>query len=189
MKKTLITLAVAGGLGLAAPAVAGAADTTPTTPSAQQQCRTERDQMGVEVFRATYGTNHNKRNAFGKCVSERKHATKQARKAARSSAAQSCTAEQAADPAAFALKYGKSGKHGNKDKQAHRRCISQQAGAKTAATVDQQVTADVNAAQSCKTERDADPAAFEAKYGTNHSKRNAFGKCVSAQAKQPATQS
>ena len=25
--------------------------------------------MGVQAFREKYGTNHNKRNAFGKCVS------------------------------------------------------------------------------------------------------------------------
>ncbi len=29
-------------------------------------------------------------------------------------------------------------------------------------------------------ERKADPAAFKAKYGTNRSKRNAFGKCVAS---------
>ena len=35
-----------------------------------------------------------------------------------------------------------------------------------------------NAAQTCKAERAADPAAFAAKYGTNGNKKNAFGKCV-----------
>ena len=34
-----------------------------------------------------------------------------------------------------------------------------------------------------KTERKADPSAFREKYGTNKNKRNAFGKCVSKQAK------
>lgn len=36
-----------------------------------------------------------------------------------------------------------------------------------------------NAAQECKAERDADPAAFTEKYGTNKNKKNALGKCVS----------
>jgi hypothetical protein len=40
-----------------------------------------------------------------------------------------------------------------------------------------------NAAQECKTERQADAAAFAEKYGTNGNKRNAFGKCVSQKAK------
>ena len=39
-----------------------------------------------------------------------------------------------------------------------------------------------NAAQECKTERDADPAAFTEKYGTNKNKKNAYGKCVSGKA-------
>ncbi len=41
-----------------------------------------------------------------------------------------------------------------------------------------------NAAQACKTERTADPAAFTQKYGTNKSKKNAYGKCVSAKAQE-----
>jgi hypothetical protein len=43
-----------------------------------------------------------------------------------------------------------------------------------------------NAARMCRAERgtaDATRAAFAAKYGTNHNGANAFGKCVSAQAK------
>jgi ABC-type transporter MlaC component len=44
-------------------------------------------------------------------------------------------------------------------------------------------TAHTNAAKECKTERQADAAAFADKYGTNGNKRNAFGKCVSQKAK------
>lgn len=40
-----------------------------------------------------------------------------------------------------------------------------------------------NPAQACRAERSADPAAFKTKYGTNHNKSNAFGKCVSMHAK------
>jgi hypothetical protein len=39
------------------------------------------------------------------------------------------------------------------------------------------------ASAACRAERAANRAAFEAKYGTNANKRNAFGKCVSAAAK------
>ena len=66
---------------------------------------------------------------------------------------------------------------------AHGKCVSGKAKAKTAETVDEQVEADISAAKSCKAERKADPAAFKAKYGTNKNKSNAFGKCVSAAAK------
>ena len=41
----------------------------------------------------------------------------------------------------------------------------------------------INAAKQCKSERAANPAAFKAKYGTNETKSNAFGKCVSEKAK------
>ena len=37
--------------------------------NAARECRAEREEMGVEAFREQYGTNANKRNAFGKCVS------------------------------------------------------------------------------------------------------------------------
>ena len=40
-----------------------------------------------------------------------------------------------------------------------------------------------NAAQECRAERALDEDAFSAKYGTNANKRNAFGKCVSGNAK------
>ena len=48
-----------------------------------------------------------------------------------------------------------------------------------------------NAAKICKAERGTTPASIEAfnnKYGTNKNKRNAFGKCVSGQAKQLKTE-
>ncbi len=42
--------------------------------------------MGIELFRQTYGTNETKRNAFGKCVSKRTHATTEAAKEAKQNA-------------------------------------------------------------------------------------------------------
>jgi hypothetical protein len=36
---------------------------------AAKQCRSERASLGVDAFEKKYGTNHNLRNAFGKCVS------------------------------------------------------------------------------------------------------------------------
>jgi hypothetical protein len=175
--KTLTTLSLIGALALSATAFAE--DSTPSTPSASKQCRTERSAMGVELFRMTYGTNKNKHNAFGKCVSKRAQATEVASKEAKENASKACTTEEAADSAAFKAKYG-TGKHGA---NAHGKCVSQKAKSETAETVDDEVDADVSAAKACKTERKTDPAAFRAKYGTNKNKRNAFGKCVSKQAK------
>lgn len=39
--------------------------------NAARACRAERDEIGEEQFAENYGTNDNKRNAFGKCVSSR----------------------------------------------------------------------------------------------------------------------
>jgi hypothetical protein len=60
------------------------------------------------------------------------------------------------------------------------RCVRQNAAEEQA----ERREAHANAAQECKAERAADKAAFEQKYGTNHNKRNAFGKCVSSKAKE-----
>jgi ribosomal protein S19E (S16A) len=38
--------------------------------NAAKQCKQMRQQMGVEAFKNAYGTNKNKANAFGKCVSK-----------------------------------------------------------------------------------------------------------------------
>ncbi|HEX6945314.1 MAG TPA: hypothetical protein VF196_03910, partial [Casimicrobiaceae bacterium] len=123
--------------------------------------------------------NKNRSNAFGKCVSKRTAKTDDAAADAHTNASKDCDTEEAADPAAFKAKYG-TGKNGS---NAYGKCVSGKAKAQTNETVDQEVKADISAAKSCKDERKADPAAFKSKYGTNHNKSNAFGKCVSAKAK------
>jgi hypothetical protein len=177
MRRTAITFALLGTLALGAPAMAS--DGTTSTPSPEKQCRTERSDMGVATFRQTYGTNKNRHNAFGKCVSKRSDATDEAKADAKENASQACKAEAAADPAAFAEKYGT----GKKKRNAHGKCVSQKAREQAAKTVKDEVEADVDAARTCKAERKADPDAFKEKYGTNHNKRNAFGKCVAKTAK------
>jgi hypothetical protein len=80
MRKALIVCGVAASLmapvGAAAtkPADKGkAANPNAAKPNAAQQCRAERAELGVDAFREEYGTNKNKRNAFGKCVSRKRH--------------------------------------------------------------------------------------------------------------------
>jgi hypothetical protein len=64
-------------------------------------------------------------------------------------------------------------------KNAFGKCVSQNA----KKDQKQEKAAKTNAAKECKAERDADPAAFAAKYGKNESDKNAYGKCVSQKAK------
>lgn len=173
MRKLIIVLALAL-LAISASAVAGTNPTPADQSAAAKQCATERTAMGVPAFKLLYGTNANKSNAFGKCVS--KLAAQNAKNT--TNAAASCRTERTADPAAFAAKYGTGKKHAN----AFGNCVSGKAKAAAA----QQVQATDNAAKACWTERKADLAAFKAKYGTNANKSNAFGKCVSGKVKHPA---
>ena len=169
MRKLVYLVAVAA---LAVPAFAVAASPGPADRAAAvKQCTTERTGMGGPAFKQLYGTNANRSNAFGKCVSKlaQQNATN------RANAVGSCRTERTADPAAFATKYGTGKKHAN----AFGNCVSQTA--KAAAKAQQQ--ARTNAAKACWAERKPDPAAFKAKYGTNSNKSNAFGKCVAGKVK------
>ena len=165
-------LAALGAMAFAVPALAD--DAATPTPTAQQQCRTERGASSV-LFKQTYGTNHTRSNAMGKCVSHRTSATGRAHADAHADAARACTAEQA-DPATFAADYGAG-------KNAYGRCVSGKTRAQTTATVRAQVKAEIKAMKACGADRKADPATFKATYGTNRNKTNAMGKCVSALAK------
>jgi hypothetical protein len=176
--RTLSLLTVAGALAAAAPALATppSATTTAKVPSAQSQCRTERDAVGRSTFALTYGANANRANAFGKCVSKRNAATRAARRAARVNAAQQCRAAQQSDAAAFAAAWGQG-------RNAYGKCVSTTAREQTAATVRRQVKAHISAARSCRDERRADPAAFAARYGTGTGgKHGAFRRCVATTA-------
>ena len=167
MRKVIVLIVLA----LALPAAAIADDATPvpsTQDAAQTACRAQRTAIGDAAFKLLYGTNANKANAFGKCVSKASKGAEENDAAA----ANACKTEQAADRAAFAKKYG-TGKNGA---NALGKCVS--ATSTDADHADQAAT--IAAAKSCKTERAADTAAFAKKYGTNANKANAFGKCVSA---------
>jgi hypothetical protein len=169
MRKLILVIAVAL---VAVPATAVASSPSPTDKAnAAKQCADQRTAMKVPAFKMLYGTNANKSNAFGKCVS--KLATQNAQN--RVNAAAQCRTERDADAAAFAAKYGTGKKHAN----AFGKCVSMKA--KAAAAKQQEAVE--NAAKACWTERKADPAAFKAKYGTNANKSNAFGKCVSGKVK------
>jgi hypothetical protein len=103
--------------------------------SAAKTCKAERQSMGVEAFAKKYGTNHNLRNAFGKCVSSKSKDDKDEEdedekdeddddKGEKSGgAAKACKAERAAGAEAFAKKYGTN--HNLKD--AFGKCVSSKA--------------------------------------------------------------
>lgn len=121
------------------------------TPNPAQTCRAARSSMGSAAFAQLYGTNANKSNAFGKCVSK----TARAQTTNEVTAAASCRTDSSVvnstDPNAFG------------------KCVSANAQALSSA----QEQATVNAAKTCYAERKSTGAtAFTSKYGT-------FGQCVS----------
>ena len=165
--RKLIALVAVLTLG-AVPAIAFAED-APTQKSAAQLCHEQKKAMGDAAFKALYGTNANKSNAFGKCVSKQTAKSSENRQ----NAAKTCAEERKTlGEQAFKDKYGKNGNKAN----AFGKCVSMKAQAETAA----EQAATIKAAKACKAERKSmGDSAFKAKYGTNANKSNAFGKCVS----------
>jgi hypothetical protein len=172
-------LALLGAVAMMAVPAAATAGSPSAKSDAQKQCRAERTAMGAQTFRDTYGSNKNKSNAFGKCVSHRTRQNTADEQTAHTNASKECKAERAADPAAFKDKYGT----GKNKSNAFGKCVSQKSKAKTKQAEQSQVQAEENAAKTCKAERKLDPSAFKTRYGTNKNKSNAFGKCVSQHAK------
>jgi hypothetical protein len=103
---------------------AKAQSSTQATQNAAKQCKAERQSKGAEAFAAEYGTNHNKKNAFGKCVSQKAKARVEAQQERTQNAAKQCKAErQSMGAQAFAAEYGT---NANK-KNAFGKCVSQKA--------------------------------------------------------------
>jgi hypothetical protein len=171
MKKAWIAVAAVALVVL--PGTAGAHRKGPDVKNAAKYCKSLRAEMGVEAFRAAYG---GRPNAFGKCVSKRVHEVRDARKAARQACAEELGVKRFRP--AGEDKPAKPGK-------AFRDCVR----AKTQADTSDDDEHVVNAAKLCKAEREQDEDAFRNKYGTNHNKRNAFGKCVSKHAREAEAES
>jgi len=160
--------------------------------SAQHQCRDERQTMGNDVFKQTYGTNRNGRNAFGKCVSHRLRQDVVDAAGAVADAPQTCRAQEN-DPnfatdhngETFEQFYGTN----HNGRNAFGKCVSAIAKTQAGTTESDQTSAEDSAAATCRTEQ-ADPnfaaghdgKTFTQYYGTNRNGHNAFGKCVSEQA-------
>jgi hypothetical protein len=149
------------------PKAAASADEPTPEQIAKDACKTEKHELGTQVFKQTYAAKSTARAMRG-CVAKRVPAVEDDAE----NAADECKAERDADAAAFSEKYGT-----NKNKKnAYGKCVS----GKSEDAAEEETEARVNAAQTCKQLRRDDKPAFEEQYGT---KRNAFGKCVSSTAK------
>jgi len=167
-------------VAFAAPAGTAAAKTSKADKQeAKRECRAERGTTDAtrEAFKAKWG-------GFGHCLHQKAREAKAERKAARRNAAKDCREERGDTDASIAAFRDKYGTNASK-KNAFGKCVSQKAKAKRQEQ-DQEDAAEAetakNAAQECDAERSADRKTFEDTYGTNHNKKNAFGKCVSQKA-------
>jgi hypothetical protein len=189
MKTFLI--AVLGAALLVLPAGAVAKPDHSAKRAAIKQCKAERGKTKAthKAFKAKY-------HSFSRCVRQNAAEERAEKQAALKNAAKQCKAERT-DPdfpsthggKTFAEFYG-TNKNG---RNAFGKCVSTKAREQKQAEDEsdaQEVQAFKNAAQECAAER-SDPGfpaahggkTFDEFYGTNHNKRNAFGKCVSGKSK------
>ena len=106
MKKLLLAAALSAAV--VAPTAALAQDPAPSDfKNAAKYCKAVRESKGVDAFQTQYGTNKNKKNAFGKCVSSTAKAKAEKREdsAETNAATAECKKQQAADAAKFAQDY------------------------------------------------------------------------------------
>jgi hypothetical protein len=85
-----------------------AADPTPADfKNAAKYCKAVRESKGVDAFQTQYGTNKNKKNAYGKCVSSTAKAKAEKREdtAETNAATAECKKQQSADAAKFTQDY------------------------------------------------------------------------------------
>ncbi len=105
------TVAIAASPSKEKPTSAGAAQSQSADGNAAKACKAERASLGVEAFNKKYGTNHNLKNAFGKCMSGKSKGKKDDKDEDEKdedsgAAAKACKAERATIGVdAFAKKY------------------------------------------------------------------------------------
>ncbi|HLY85599.1 MAG TPA: hypothetical protein VKO84_03685 [Gaiellaceae bacterium] len=171
MRKLIVLLV--GTAVLCVPAVSLAGTPTPAQ-LATQVCKSLRAKDGNKTFRMTY-------HSFAGCLGKQKSQSKQDV----SNAAKTCKTQRN-DPT-FATDYGNGktfneyyGTNGGKGKgagaNAYGKCVSIIA----RQNAQNDVSAGVAAAKTCKSLKSSDLATFQATYGKG---KNAFGKCVAQQSK------
>ena len=186
MKAVLLALGLVAIL--ATPAAATAKPDPTEKRAAKHQCKAERGKSKAtrEAFRARYGS-------LGRCVSKKAAEEETENEAAHKNAAKQCKAEQA-DPNFAAGHQGKTfeefyGTNKNLN-NAYGKCVSAKAKMRKEemdAEDEDKAEEHKNAAKQCAAERGGmGTKAFAAKYGPNDNGRNAFGKCVSATARESA---
>ncbi len=180
MKSKLVAIGLTVALALPAAAIAKPNETEKS--AANRQCKAERGHSPAtrEAFNVRY-------QSFAHCTRRNAAEEENESDAAHKNAAKQCKAERS-DPGFAAAHENKTFEQfygTNKNgKNAYGKCVSKKAKEQKAVmdTADRQEVREFkNAAKQCAAERDEIGAErFAARYGNNHNKRNAFGKCVAS---------
>jgi hypothetical protein len=175
MKKLTIVTGLALALVLPAGAVAKPNPDQADKRAAKAECKTLRG--STQATREAFRTLH---RSFVACVRKTAVEEAQEEQTAHKNAAKECKAERDANPELFRTTWGKNPNGRN----AYGKCVSSKAKEKEAEADgedQQEATEWKNAAKECDNLRDTDSAGFAQTYGT---RPNAFGKCVSAKARE-----
>jgi hypothetical protein len=168
MKRAWIAVGAVAVLAMPGVGLAHGDDSSQSSKeNASKVCKSLRVHMGPELFQQTYGNNHNRRNAHGKCVSKHRHAVKRLI----AQAVEECKAQRAASRFRH---FQNDRAEPNGDKRAFRQCVRD----KLRALLAERRAAFEVAAKACDAERTADVNAFVEKYGRGERKRHAFFSCV-----------
>jgi hypothetical protein len=168
MRRAWIAVLAVAALAMPGAAFAHGDDGTRSSEKNRSKaCKALRVQMGADLFRDTYGRNHNNRNAHGRCVSGYRHVFKKLV----AQAIEECKAQRAA--ASF-RHFNIDDAEPKGDRSAFRQCVKE----KLRALLAERRAALEAAAKACDAERSADVNAFVEKYGKGERKRHAFFNCV-----------
>ena len=174
MKRLLVPAALLAALAVPTGAMAAPAPSKADRAEAKRECRALKDAAETQRNFASVVALERKtstRNATTQCRKERAADARSERTSARRAAFEACRAEHK----------GPRTTRGRKEQpNAFGKCISAAAKAHNGQADAEQRERSLNPAKACRAEQEASSEQFAAAYGT---KRNAFGKCVSAKAK------
>jgi hypothetical protein len=186
MRLTRVLIAVGVIAALLVPTTTTAKVTRTDKHNAKKECTALRKAAGKSNFALLMHSS--KRKAFGLCVKRKSREESRERQAAHTNAARTCRELQGTTPQSREAFRNEWGTNHNK-RNAFGKCVSHHA-RQNKDDMDDADQNKVNAARACREEQGTTPQsreAFRNKWGTNHNKRNAFGKCVSSTAKSKNT--
>ena len=173
MRRAWIVVVAVAALALPSTAFAHGGDRSESShKNRSQACKSLRAQMGAQLFRHVYGSNPNKRNAHGRCVSKQRRAIRRLT----AEAVSDCRAQREATQSRGSETERGDDRRAAKraERRAFRRCVR----ARVRALLVEWRASFRAAARTCLAELKLDPVAFRLKYSNGGQLRHPFFRCV-----------